>query len=262
MIVAVALVVLGIVAFSIYCYFCLKKDQSQEEETIPEQEEFVEEKVVEAKKYWFYSPHEFRTRYARALYKDIIVDRLFIEEPFHSLFTRILLIHDEHNKTYIKCPKTESMLLSDEYDNVEVFKAYLLHEYVLKATNEIYEDVFCKFTDVKSLEVVLLASLLKLIGHYTDTNDDGIERTLSIARVILDKYEYVEDVILLLEVLADRYTPHAIAQMINYYYEDALKEIDTYACSSDQVSEKQSQVSFQKELPRKTLLSQDQYRVF
>jgi hypothetical protein len=142
-----------------------------------------------------------------------------------------------------------------------VFKAYLLHECVLKATNDVYDDIFCKFTDVKSLEVVLLASLLKLIGYYTDI-DDGIEITLTIAREILDDYTYIEDVLLLLEELADKKTSNVVAQTINCYYEDALKEIDKHACSSDQVSGKSSEINFQKALPQKTLLLQEQYDVF
>lgn len=220
-------------------------------------------------KHEFYPPYTFSTEYGKKLYKNMIVRRGMVEEPFHSIFVKLLEIQERCNESYLKNYKLESVYLQQNDSEIEIYKAYLLHEMVLYATTELAKDIRLNLLLAKDYEVSLLTSLLNFIELHPNLeswfkNYDGMQEDKNsfLAKLILNNYKYKQDVLNMLEEVRLEYTENSTAQTIQFYYDEALDMIEEYVQDSTKVTNSYLSMSFLNQEAPKILISKEEYIVF
>ena len=171
------------------------------EEVEPEPEKFYELNTHKVR-YALYNPsfeglHEFR-----AIYKLVVHDNLWINEPFHSKFYEFCMIINDNDFMIIDpSSKVITMNVRDNYNKVQTSKSYQVF-----STKEIIKYVIrYSIADIKSYEKIEAQNLvisifiivLKQSVHYLsyDVPQNIIDK-------VLEGYEHtqaIRDIVLLIE---------------------------------------------------------------
>ena len=162
-------------------------------------------------KFYFYHPNTFQSYEAVELYKEIIVDNLWIDEPFHSTFVKIIQIIDQ-SKSWIKSRKTKELKLKIRKNNGNFeqgisFKVYSLRDLSFRFLSEIL-DYFRrnKSTNINIKNILLASALLNIhyvleIKHWCEKGLTSDESRLVLASKILENYTYKNEVISILDLI-------------------------------------------------------------
>jgi hypothetical protein len=189
-----------------------------EEVTIEENisDDFIEkepEKIYELQthkvKYQIYDYSKNLTYEFRDLYIDIVLNNLWINEPFHSTFYKLLILFDK-DEFIIKDKNSKILTLNvrDQYsNNMIVSKSYqvfsskrIVKMTLLKAINEIIKF---KKDDAQNIILAICIITLEKSLHFTDgkISNDSVDKLLTInvkaiITMIQDKHHqllFIED---------------------------------------------------------------------
>jgi hypothetical protein len=135
-------------------------------------EKKAEEKIEEGKnaikkfngeqewiKYYIFPPSTFQSNVILNLYKDVVVVKLWIKEPFHTTFVSILNFVDK-NSFYIRVPLTRKIVVNlrtpqNKTVKTEVFEVFDAKEVVTKMIADIVKNIDIKSFD-ESLGFIIL----------------------------------------------------------------------------------------------------------
>ena len=189
-----------------------------EEVTIEENisDDFIEkepEKIYELQthkvKYQIYDYSKNLTYEFRDLYVDIVLNNLWINEPFHSTFYKVLILFDK-DELMIKDKNSKILTLNirDQYsNNMIVSKSYqvfsskkIVKMTLLKALNEIMKF---KKDDAQNIILAICIITLQKSLHFTDgkISNDSVDKLLTtnvkaIISMIKEKHKqlsFIED---------------------------------------------------------------------
>ena len=177
-------------------------------------------------KHYFYNPSMFNSFMSNCLYKKVIVDQLWLEEPFHSTFVKILQIIDKSD-SWVKSKRTKELKLkirknNSKYEQGISFKVYSLSDLSFDFTSNIFEYFKKNISTKKNIQNTLLASLLfnvnnvKEINHWCEKELTDDELRLCLVDIILKEYTHQNEVIHIFNlILKDDYSVQFILHIYN-----------------------------------------------
>lgn len=218
-------------------------------------------------KFHFYHQSTFQSFLAVALYKKIIVNQLWIDEPFHSNFVKILQIIDQ-SESWIKSKKTKELKIKirrndGNFEHGSSFKVYSLRDLSFQFLSKIF-DYFLKNRSTKiDIQNTFLASLLLNIRNVTEikhwcekgfTND---ESTLFLANIILENYTYKNEVIHILNLIQQN---HSSINFILDIYDETIRWQREYPyVEKENKNIKELEIFYLKQEESKILISLDTF---
>jgi len=215
-------ILIGIIFIGIILFYLFYNNKVLEE-TVKEKSKFetqeVKEEVKEVRlylntdhmKYYLYRPDDFYSPDAKKLYKNIIVDQLLVEEPFHSKFVQIVQLIDKSD-AWVKSIKSKELKLkirksNSKFEQGTSFKVYALSSLSFAFVNSIFEYFRANRSTKKHVQNSLLASLLfninniKEIKCWCENNLNENALTLCLANTILKNYIYKKEVINIIKLM-------------------------------------------------------------
>jgi len=194
-----------------------------------------------------YSPHIFTNYRAIKLYKKVVINRLFIDEPFHTAFMQLLQIYD-HTQSWLKSNKTKEIKLKIRNKNANFeegisFKVHAVSEIAFDFLGNILEyfneNRYSKEDQKNILLVALVWKLdcVKELKHLCIENLDDIELREYLAKKILKYHGINHDVFQILRMLEKK---HENVQFIFRMYDKALEwqQEYPYVCKGEEEYEK------------------------
>lgn len=164
------------------------KIQNNSKEIVLHREYYVQVGAKTPMKFYFYSVYIFHSKESLALYKNIIVKHLIIEEPFHTVFVNILIFLDK-NDDCIKSNRTQEFKLKIR-NNGEKGSAYLVYsikELVFETLSSVFDET--KYSHNKhSIQIVLLATAfvhmqkMRQWSYLSNETEDEVEQCILIAK--------------------------------------------------------------------------------
>ncbi len=111
-------------------------------------------------RYDFYPISVFKTCLGEQLYKDIIVENLWIQEPFHTVFITLLKFYEDHDDC-VKSESTNTIMIKIAKTNeaANAYKVYSVQELVFRTVYDVYNYIKHKYTD-NDIQLLLIATLL------------------------------------------------------------------------------------------------------
>ncbi len=142
------------ITYTIFISIGNKKDEGIEEKIEENKKETQSKEIKKSKEvvlhfqtdpikisvYTLYTFHSFRID---NFYKKIVINRLFIDEPFHTTFVQLLQIYD-HTESWIKSQKTKEIKLkirtkNGGFQEGTSFKIYSVTEIIFNFLGNILE---------------------------------------------------------------------------------------------------------------------------
>jgi len=200
-------------------------------------------------KYSLYNPsfeglHEFR-----AIYKLVVHDNLWINEPFHSKFYEFLmLINDNQFMIIVPYSKVITMNVRDKYNKVQTSKSYQVYSTkdIIKHMISYCMDDITKFNK-KHAQIILLSIFivaLKQSVHYLSR-----EVPQNIIDEMLKDYKEAPMIRNLVHMVE---TKNEKVYFIQEAFYDAFSVVETFPYSDSEVPKP---LEIKKELPQKLLQS-------
>lgn len=216
------------------------------EEVEPEPEKFYELNTHKVR-YALYNPsfeglHEFRT-----IYKLVVHDNLWINEPFHSKFYEFLmLINDNQFMIIDPYSKVITMNVRDKYNKVQTSKSYQVYSTkdIIKYMISYCMDDITRFNQ-KDAQILLLSIFvvaLKQSVHYLskDVPQNIIDKMLE----GYEKASAIKHIIQMLEAKNEK------VYFIQEAFYDAFSVVETFPYNDSEVPKA---LEIRKELPQKLL---------
>ena len=216
------------------------------EEVEPEPEKFYELNTHKVR-YALYNPsfeglHEFR-----AIYKLVVHDNLWINEPFHSKFYEFLmLINDNQFMIIDPYSKVITMNVRDKYNKVQTSKSYQVYSTkdIIKHMISYCIDDITRFSkkDAQNLVISIFIVALKQSVHYLSK-----EVPQNIIDKMLEGYEKasaIKHIIQMLEAKNEK------VYFIQEAFYDAFSVVETFPYNDSEVPKA---LEIRKELPQKLL---------
>lgn len=216
------------------------------EEVEPEPEKFYELNTHKVR-YTLYNPsfeglHEFR-----AIYKLVVHDNLWINEPFHSKFYEFLmLINDNQFMIVDPYSKVITMNVRDKYNKVQTSKSYQVYSTkdIIKHMISYCIDDITRFSkkDAQNLVISIFIVALKQSVHYLSK-----EVPQNIIDKMLEGYEKasaIKHIIQMLEAKNEK------VYFIQEAFYDAFSVVETFPYNDSEVPKA---LEIRKELPQKLL---------
>lgn len=162
-------------------------------------------------KFAFYHVHILLNYQSRKFYKKVVVDKLFIDEPFHTTFVQLLQIYD-HTEAWIKSKKTKEIKLkirtkNGSFQEGTSFKVYSVSEIIFDFLGNILEHFDNYRYSKNDQKNVILAALVWKVDlvmelKYLCVKDvDDMEKRDCLAKKILKYHEKNHDVFQILCML-------------------------------------------------------------
>jgi len=181
-------------------------------------------------KFAFYHVHILLNYQSRKFYKKVVVDKLFIDEPFHTTFVQLLQIYD-HTEAWIKSKKTKEIKLkirtkNGSFQEGTSFKVYSVTEIIFDFLGNILEHFDNYRYSKKDQKNVILAALIWKLNlvmelKYLCKKDlDVIEKRECLGKKILKHHEKNYDVFQVLHMLE---MEHENLSFVFEAYEKALQ---------------------------------------
>ena len=205
-----------------------------EEEIKPKNVEKSKEIVLHfntnAIKISFYNFHIFQHFQAKKIYKKIVVDKLYIDEPFHSTFVQLLQIFDK-TESWIKSKKTKEIRLKIRNKNADFeegtsFKVYAVSEIAFDFLDNILEYFDTNRYSKKDQKNIILAALVwkleyvKELKYLCEKNLNDIEFRECLAKKILKYHDESHDIFQILRMIECN---HENLQFLFDIYNQSLK---------------------------------------
>lgn len=216
------------------------------EEVEPEPEKLYELNTHKVR-YALYNPsfeglHEFR-----AIYKLVVHDNLWINEPFHSKFYEFLmLINDNQFMIIDPYSKVITMNVRDKYNKVQTSKSYQVYSTkdIIKHMISYCIDDITRFSkkDAQNLVISIFIVALKKSVHYLSKNVPQ-----NIIDKMLEGYEKasaIKHIIQMLEAKNEK------VYFIQEAFYDAFSVVETFPYNDSEVPKA---LEIRKELPQKLL---------
>lgn len=218
------------------------------EEVEPEPEKFYELNTHKVR-YALYNPsfeglHEFR-----AIYKLVVHNNLWINEPFHSKFYEFLmLINDNQFMIIDPYSKVITMNVRDKYNKVQTSKSYQVYSTKDIIKHMIFycmEDI-AKFNkkDAQNLVISIFIVALKKSVHYLSKNVPQ-----NIIDKMLEGYEKASAIKHIIQILESK---NEKVYFIQEAFYDALSVVETLPYNDSEIPKP---LEIRKELPQKLLQS-------
>lgn len=218
------------------------------EEVEPEPEKFYELNTHKVR-YALYNPsfeglHEFR-----AIYKLVVHNNLWINEPFHSKFYEFLmLINDNQFMIIDPYSKVITMNVRDKYNKVQTSKSYQVYSTKDIIKHMIFycmEDI-AKFNkkDAQNLVISIFIVALKQSVHYLSKNVPQ-----NIIDKMLEGYEKASAIKHIIQILESK---NEKVYFIQEAFYDALSVVETLPYNDSEIPKP---LEIRKELPQKLLQS-------
>ena len=178
-------------------------------------------------KYNFYNLDTFYSRNASNLYTKLVVRTLWIEEPYHSTFVKVLQIINK-TESWIRSNNTKIIKLKIRQNNGSFqkgtsFKVYSLSSISFEFANRVLTYFIKKRSTKINIQTTIFAVLLyhadkiQEIQYLCSDNIDISNVRGCLVKKILGKYQYKDEVILLLEKMEDR--DASVIFLLNIYDE-------------------------------------------
>jgi hypothetical protein len=183
----------------------------------------------------FYNTDIFKNYRAGQLYKKVVVTKLFIDEPFHTVFTQLLQIY-AHTHSWIKSSKTKEIRLKvrtkdAKFEEGISFKVYSISEIVFDLLENILEHFDKKknkkkrYTKEDQKNIILSVLIWKLdcvkeFKYLCDKNLNDIKFRECLAKKILREYDENHNIFQILQMLEEG---HKKVQFIFRLHDRAMK---------------------------------------
>lgn len=246
----------------------IKNEMPEIEQEIQEQKkEMVLYFNTDSVKFYFYDPNTFKSIMAVDLYKKIIVNNLWIDEPFHSNFVKILQIIDK-NESWIKSKKTKELKLkirknNGNFEQGTSFKVYSLRDLSFQFLSEIF-DYFRRHRSTKiNIQNTLLASVLLNIHnvlelkHWSENGLTSDESRLFLASKILENYTYKNEVISILDLIHQNH--FSVKFILDIYGETIRWQREYPYVEKENKNIKELEIFYLKQEKSKILISLDTF---
>lgn len=172
-------------------------EETIEEETTKEIEEIFYELNTHDIKINLYPASTFSDYSTRFLYKKIIVDNYWIEEPFHSSFTKILYCIDENN-FWIQSSRSKEIIINFRNFDGEEERDTAVRVFDLK---EILNDVVLeidrrahRYLSKQDTHILLLSSMIYSISKcgnlhiLTEKKEDDLEAWTALIDIFCSEF--------------------------------------------------------------------------
>lgn len=196
-----------------------KLEKQKQEKGQREKEERLKQKLLQKKlekdnktyelgthrvKYPFFNSSKELSYEFDTIYKKIIVDSLWINEPFHTKFYQILLTFN-NNDFMITDQNTKviSMTTRDR-NNKEVqsksYQVFSTNEIIVTTINKSLKGIlnFNK-KDAEDIVIAIFIYILELSNHYQ--KKEAVQKTIY---QLLKNYEYKEDIFYIIDMIKDK----------------------------------------------------------
>ena len=226
------LLIILFITYTIFISIGDKKDEDIEEEIEENEKETQPKEIVlhfqtDPIKISVYTFHSFRVD---NFYKKIVINRLFIDEPFHTTFVQLLQIYD-HTESWIKSQKTKEIKLkirtkNGSFQEGTSFKVYSVSEIIFDFLGNIlehFDNYRYSKNDQKNVILAALAWKLDLVmelKYLCEKDLNCIERRDCLGKKILKHHEKNYDIFQILRMLEAR---HENLLFVFEAYEKALK---------------------------------------
>jgi len=181
---------------------------------------------------------------ARDIYKYIIVDTLYIDEPFHTLFAQ-LLIFWKNNDDWIKSKKSKTITILVDGKKSKSFKVYSKQELVFYTVIKSFRYLQKENISKKNIQNTLIAILLFYIYDEKIINS------------FLANYEDSNIILVMLSLVNDH---NKDFDFIHNIFEQSKGYAEAYPYTDDEDSQKDSIKYLPNDIDiEKKLLSQDQF---
>lgn len=219
-----------------------------EEEVEPEPEKFYELNTNKVR-YALYNPsfeglHEFR-----AIYKLVVHDNFWINEPFHSKFYEFLMLINDNDFMIIDpYSKIITMNVRDKYNKVQTSKSYQVYstKNIIKHMISYCMDDITRFNkkDGQNLLISIFIVVLKQSVHYLskDVPQNIIDK-------MLKDYKEAEDIRNIVQMIKDKNEQLHFIQQSLY---NAFSVVETLPYNDSEIPKV---LETRKELPQKLLQS-------
>lgn len=219
------------------------KIQNIEEEALPSAPPILYQLNTDLIRYQLY-PAKHLSKEAQMLYSKVILDNLWINEPFHSTFFKLLLILNE-NRFFIQDPFSNVIKcnLRDEYNQMIVVESYTVLSTLEMVEYCIHENFRSIFRHKKqNPKNVILAWILWIMKKSLNIYEDDL---LYLKKNVLEDYAQVDHIVSLIEMYDSRF------DFIRLTYNFAINFVDRHPYVADGTPSKPSTTVIK--LPIKTL---------
>lgn len=197
-------------------------------------------------RYLLYNPC-WDLEYLAPLYKDVILENLWINEPFHSKFYEILILLD-HNEFMIIDPNSKviSMNIRDKNNRVHASKSYQVFatkDIVKAIIRESMRDIL-KFQKHDAQHILLAICIMALERSVHYTSQEVVKNTF---KELFKDYQYVNDIEYIIELIKQKEQKLLFVQSA---FKGAFSTTKTEPYNDSEVSKP---LQIQKELPTKYL---------
>ena len=218
------------------------------EEVEPEPEKFYELNTHKVR-YALYNPSSEGLHELRAIYKLVVHDNLWINEPFHTKFYEFLMLINDNDFMIIDpYSKVITMNVRDKYNKVQTSKSYQVYstkDIIKHMISYCMEDI-AKFNkkDAQNLLMSIFILSLKQSVHYLskDVPQNIIDR-------ILKDYKEAPEIENIIQMIKDKNEQLHFMQQSLY---NAFSVVDTFPYNDSEVPKA---LEIRKELPQKLLQS-------
>lgn len=146
----------------------------------------------------------FDLRYLTFLYKDVVLENLWINEPFHSKFYEILMILDQ-NEFMIIDPNSKVITMSvrDKNNETHVSKSYQVFatKDIVKATIREAKRNIVRFQKHDSQHILLAVCIMALEQSVHYASKQVAENTIE---KLLKDYQYANDIEYIIELIKQK----------------------------------------------------------
>lgn len=194
-------------------------------------------------RYKLYSVNHL-SKEAQILYTKVIIENLWVNEPFHSTFFKLLLLLNE-NRFFIQDPFSNVIKcnLRDEYNQMIVVESYTVLSTLEMVEYCIHENFRSIFRHKKqNPKNVILAWILWIMKKSLNMYEDDL---LYLKKNVLEDYAQVDHIVSLIEMYDSRF------DFIRLTYNFAINFVDRHPYVADGTPSKPSTTVIK--LPIKTL---------
>jgi|GEM_PF-5541770 len=234
-------VLIGTVIIIVFIVYIYKKDVDDEEKE--EFEDSVKNELVQPEKskeiilYFntdlvkisFYSLDLFKYYGAKNIYKKIVVEKLYIDEPFHTSLVKLLQIFDK-TQSWIKSKNTKEIRLkirkkNGNFEEGTSFKVYSISEIIVDFLDNILEYFNRNLYSKEDQKNIILAALVWKIDLVEELkyiwienlSDTGLREYLG--KKILKHQDVNYDVFRILRMIENK---HVNVQFVFKVYDNTL----------------------------------------
>lgn len=154
-------------------------------------------------RYLLYNPC-WDLEYLAPLYKDVVLEYLWINEPFHSKFYEILILLDHHEFMIIDSnSKVVSMNIRDKNNQVCSSKSYQVFatKDIVKATIREAMREIMRFQKHDAQHILLVVCIMALEQSVHYTSQQVVKNTIE---ELLKDYKYANDITYIIELIKQK----------------------------------------------------------